>query len=218
MSDAVPLFVYTGVTCERFQIYGSCPHCNDWLHNNVRGETRHWETLRKILGATPSGPLGLVLFSISNWSFTSCSVINHSGQILSRGRSLFGRFSSFSIFEISAKYLGTDHLTWRRGSYRFLFRSEIFFRTTRVRIFFFFQNSTLGYIAKTLNQIIFFPQPKSEYFFQQHWDSEYFLGKKNHNPLKLNGRSHIKNIPFLWGMNYYSTFMLYRGRNFITPV
>jgi hypothetical protein len=30
----------------------------------------------------------LVLFSISNWSFTSCSVINHSGQILSRGRSL----------------------------------------------------------------------------------------------------------------------------------
>jgi hypothetical protein len=29
MSDATPLFLYTGVTCERFQIYGSCPHCND---------------------------------------------------------------------------------------------------------------------------------------------------------------------------------------------
>ena len=86
MSDAVPLFLYTWVTCERFQIYGSCPHCNDWLNNNVRAETRHWETLRKILGATPSGPLGLELLSISNWSFTSCSVINNSGQIFSRAK------------------------------------------------------------------------------------------------------------------------------------
>jgi hypothetical protein len=33
---------------------------------------------------------------------------------------------------------------------------------------FFFQNLTLGYMTKTLNQI-FFPPPKSEYFFQQHW-------------------------------------------------
>jgi hypothetical protein len=32
--------------------------------------------------------------------------------------------------------------------------------------------------TKTLNQIIFFPPPKSEYFFQQHWESEYFLRKK----------------------------------------
>jgi hypothetical protein len=35
----------------------------------------------------------------------------------------------------------------------------------------FFQNLTLGYMTKTLNQIIFFPPPKSEYFFQQHWES-----------------------------------------------
>ena len=65
---------------------------------------------------------------------------------------------------------------------------------TRVRIFvlfcranFFLQNSTLGYMTKTLNQIIiFFPPPKSEYFFLQHWESE------THNPpppFKLNGRS-----------------------------
>jgi hypothetical protein len=33
--------------------------------------------------------------------------------------------------------LGTDHLTWREGGYGFLFRSEFFFRITRVRIFFF---------------------------------------------------------------------------------
>jgi hypothetical protein len=53
-----------------------------------------------------------------------------------------------------------------RGGYGFLFRSEFFFsNNTRVRIFiffvaqsakFFFQNSTLGYMTKTLNQIFFF--------------------------------------------------------------
>jgi hypothetical protein len=42
----------------------------------------------------------------------------------------------------------------------------------------YFQNLTLGFITKTLNQIIFFPPPKSEYFFQQHWESEYFFRKK----------------------------------------
>jgi hypothetical protein len=33
-------------------------------------------------------------------------------------------------------------------------------------------------MTKTLNHIIFFPPPKSEYFFQQHWESEYFFRKK----------------------------------------
>ena len=28
----------------------------------------------------------------------------------------------------------------------------------------------------------FFPPPKSEYFFQQHWESEYFLEKKTYPP------------------------------------
>jgi hypothetical protein len=36
----------------------------------------------------------------------------------------------------------------------------------------------LGYMTKTLNKIFFFPPPKSEYFFQQHWESEYFFRKK----------------------------------------
>jgi hypothetical protein len=59
----------------------------------------------------------------------------------------------------------------------FCFVQNFFFRTTqlRVRILIFFQNLTLGYITKTLNQIFFFPPPKSEYFFQQHWESEYFF-------------------------------------------
>ena len=43
-------------------------------------------------------------------------------------------------------------------------------------------------MTKTLNHIIFFPPPKSEYFFQQHWESEYFFRKKPY-PFKLNGRS-----------------------------
>jgi hypothetical protein len=41
------------------------------------------------------------------------------------------------------------------------------------------QNLTLDYITKTLNQVIFFSPPKSEYFFQQHWESEFFLEKKH---------------------------------------
>jgi hypothetical protein len=89
--------------------------------------------------------------------------------------------------------LGTDHLTWR-GGYGFLFRSEIFFRTTQeLEYLLFFQNLKLGYMTKTLNQIIFFPPPNSEYFFQQHCESEYFF-RKNHTPppFMLNGRSLTK--------------------------
>jgi hypothetical protein len=73
--------------------------------------------------------------------------------------------------------------------YGFLFRSEFFFRTTRELEYFFFfvarsatfflQNLTLGYMTKTLNQIIiFFLHSKSKYFFQQRWESEYFFRKK----------------------------------------
>jgi hypothetical protein len=89
-----------------------------------------------------------------------------------------------NVFE-NRQPLGTDHLTWKgRGGYGFLFRSEFFFRTTQELEFYFFcrekrtffsQNLTLGYMTKTLNQIILFPPPKSEYFFQQHWESEYFF-------------------------------------------
>jgi hypothetical protein len=32
-------------------------------------------------------------------------------------------------------------------------------------------------MTKTLNHIIFFSPPKSEYFFQQHWESDYFSKK-----------------------------------------
>ena len=64
-----------------------------------------------------------------------------------------------------------------------MFRSENVVRTRqdleyffcRAKREFFFQNITLGYMTKTLNQIFCFPPPKSEYFFQQHWETEYFF-------------------------------------------
>ena len=87
------------------------------------------------------------------------------------------------------------------GSYGFLFRSEIFFRTTQELEYlfflsrqarFFFPEFNIRLYYKNSNQFIFFPPPNSEYFFQQHWESEYFFRKKTHNPpFKLNGRSLI---------------------------
>jgi hypothetical protein len=57
----------------------------------------------------------------------------------------------------------------------FLDITTVFF-FCRAKCEFFFQNLTLGFVTKTLNQIIiFFPPPKSEYFFQQQWESEYFF-------------------------------------------
>ena len=65
--------------------------------------------------------------------------------------------------------------------YGFLFRTQevefIFFGHAKHEIF--FENLTLGYMTKTLNQI-FFPSTKIRiYFFQQHWESEYFFLEKN---------------------------------------
>jgi hypothetical protein len=47
-------------------------------------------------------------------------------------------------------------------------------------------------MTKTLNQIIFFPPPKSEYFFQQHWESEYFFRKKPYPPFKCRSASGLE--------------------------
>ena len=79
----------------------------------------------------------------------------------------------------------------------FFFRSNFFFRTTRELEYFFFLSReffsrilALGYMTKTLNQIIFFPPPKSEYFFSNIENQNiFFLGKKHYPPFKLNGRS-----------------------------
>ena len=77
----------------------------------------------------------------------------------------------------------------------FLFRSEFFFRTRRELeyLFFlshFFQNSKLGYMTKTLNQIIFFSSTKIRIFFSATLGIKILFRKKNipHTPFKLNGR------------------------------
>ena len=80
------------------------------------------------------------------------------------------------------------------GGYGFLLHSEMFFRTTRVRIFFFvahsanffFQNLTLGYMTKTLNQI-FFPPPKSSAHDAFQYQN---IGKQNN--LKVSGSNKPK--------------------------
>ena len=105
---------------------------------------------------------------------------------------------------------------------RHIFRSEFFFRTTReleyiffcrAKCNFFFQNSTVGYMTKTLNQIIFFPPPKSEYFFFSNIGNQNIFLEKNHNPppppFKLNGRSLIGNIVnIVQHSHLYNSFLL----------
>ena len=44
-------------------------------------------------------------------------------------------------------------------------------------------------MTKTLNQIIFFPPPKSEYFFSNIGNQNIFLEKNHNPPWKLNGPS-----------------------------
>jgi hypothetical protein len=51
-------------------------------------------------------------------------------------------------------------------------------------------NRNVKYNLETLKLILRTP-PKSEYFFQQHWESEYFFRKKNPNV------SVIKDVNFL---------------------
>ena len=102
---------------------------------------------------------------------------------------------SSSIYRV---WLGTDHLTWR-GGYGFLLRSEFFFRSTRELEFIFFcrakrefcfQSSTLGYMTKTLNQIIiFFLHQNQNIFFSNIGNQNIFLEKNHNPPFKLIGRS-----------------------------
>jgi hypothetical protein len=55
---------------------------------------------------------------------------------------------------------------------------------------FFFQNTTLGYMTKTLNQIIFFSSTKIRIFFSATLGIRIFFYRKTITPpFKLNGRS-----------------------------
>ena len=63
--------------------------------------------------------------------------------------------------------------------YGFLFRSEFFFRTTREIEYFFFCRAKREFFFPEFNirlydinseSDFYFPPPKAEYFFQQHWE------------------------------------------------
>ena len=78
------------------------------------------------------------------------------------------------------------------GGYGFLFSSEFFFRTTQELEYFFvcrakreifFQNLTLGYMTKTLNQIIlFFLHQNQNIFFSNIGNQNIVLEKKPYPP------------------------------------
>jgi hypothetical protein len=74
---------------------------------------------------------------------------------------------------------------WFFVSFRIFFSDN-----TRIRIFIFFQNLTLGYMTKTLNQIIFFFLHQNQNIFFSNIGNQNIFLEKNHNPpFKLNGRS-----------------------------
>jgi hypothetical protein len=88
----------------------------------------------------------------------------------------------------------------------FCFVQNFFSDNTRVRIFiffcrakreFFFQNLTLGYMTKTLNQIFFFFLHQNQNIFFSNIGNQNICLEKNHNPppFKLNGRS-LRGIDF----------------------
>jgi hypothetical protein len=64
----------------------------------------------------------------------------------------------------------------------FCFVQNFFFRTTRELEYLFFLSRNFFpefnirlYDKNSESDCFFFPPPKSEYFFQQHWESEYFF-------------------------------------------
>ena len=128
-----------------------------------------------------------------------------------------------SLF-LPAHWLGTDHLTWRgRGDYGFLFRSEFFFfgQHESYNIFFvaqspiFFPEFNIRLYDKHSESDFFFPLTKSEYFFQQHWESEYFFRKKTlqvkwsfpYGPLLIYLITYLKKSPLKTISKYYRIYI-----------
>ena len=77
----------------------------------------------------------------------------------------------------------------------FCFVQNFFFKQHKSQNIFFFQNLTLSYMTKALNQIIFFSSTKIRIFFSATLGIRIFFQKKTITPsFKLNGRSLIKLI------------------------
>ena len=80
-----------------------------------------------------------------------------------------------------------------------MFRSEIFFRTTQELEYFFPQNLTLGYMTKTLNQIIFFFLHQNQNIFFSNIGNQNIYLEKKHTPppfqVKLSFPNTVSNLP-----------------------
>jgi hypothetical protein len=88
---------------------------------------------------------------------------------------------------------------WYFVSFRIFFFGQhesldIYFFCCEKRKFFSPKFNIRLYDKNSESDYFVFPPPKSEYFFQQHWDSEYFFRKKTYPPFKLNGRSLRKTV------------------------
>ena len=78
---------------------------------------------------------------------------------------------------ISVDVLRDRPFNLKGGGYGFLFRSEIFFRTT-VRIFFFFLSRKARNVFPEYNRRLYDKNSESDYFFFPPPKSEYFFRKK----------------------------------------
>ena len=84
----------------------------------------------------------------------------------------FATCSSWTSKHDVLQMQGTDHLTWRGGGGLWFFvLLRIFFSdNTRARIFILFPEFNIRLYDKNSESYFFFPPPKSEYFFQRHWE------------------------------------------------
>ena len=107
-----------------------------------------------------------MIFSVNDYKLECVKEYKYLGLLIGCG----GNFS------IAISDLDRDRPFNLKG---FLFRSEFFFRTTReLKYFIFVQNLTLGYMTKTLNQIIFFILHQNQnIFFSNIGNQNIFLEK-----------------------------------------
>ena len=125
-----------------------------------------------------SQKLVAIYFIFANFGYLDLSHRSICCQIL-------WNYLAFQSFDFERNWLRDRPFNLKRGGrggYGFLFRSEIFFQTTQVRIFIF---------LVVLNQIIFFLYQHQNIFFSNIGNQNIFLEKKTipPSPLKLNGRS-----------------------------
>ena len=139
------------------------------------------------------GSLKVYIFFVSDQKIMMAAIIRHW---------LLGKigFSNFKYL-VFKNQICAGNVTWKedilrdrpfnlKGGGLWFFCFIFFLDNTRVRIliFFvmqceiFFLNSILGYMSKTLNQIIFFSSTKIRIFFSGNIGNQNIFLEKNHNP------------------------------------